>query len=382
MDRKKFINEMFKKLEENHVFLYHDISKEKFEFHKNEFLNTVYDLDEIHFEAGILKLFALFKDAHTMYEGVKFNYVKENITLIGSDYYIKQNGIFNKIEKINGHNIEEVVSRLKELIPYEVGSWARNKICTLIYSPKALQMIDCGVSNDSIIYGCDNGEEIFATLPTKEEMKMQTNSKPLYEYKKFYDDEVLCIRYRRCSEMKDYSFEKFVEDIDKSCKKKPKTCLVDVRYNIGGNSDIIEPLVNWLKNNNIKTYVLMNGGTFSSGTFSVGRLKKALNATVLGTEAGQPTKCYGNIRRIELDGKSFTYCTRYFDLSSCHDENAPVEFYKDCDLEYFDYDGIIKPDIRIENRVEDLNNCRDTQLEESLRIIKNEMNYSIYMDKE
>jgi len=90
----------------------------------------------------------------------------------------------------------------------------------------------------------------------------------------------------------------------------------------------------------------------------------------------------GNIRRIELDGKSFTYCTRYFDLSSCHDENAPVEFYKDCDLEYFDYDGIIKPDIRIENRVEDLNNCRDTQLEESLRIIKNEMNYSIYMDKE
>lgn len=34
----------------------------------------------------------------------------------------------------------------------------------------------------------------------------------------------------------------------------------------------------------------------------------------------------GNIRRIELDGKSFIYCTRYFDLSSCHDENAPVEF--------------------------------------------------------
>lgn len=377
MDRKSFINEMFSQLENNHIYLYHDISKEEFEKHKNEFLNEVDNLDEVHFEAGILKLFALFKDAHIFYEAVKYNYVKAAITLVGRDYYIKNNGSFKKIEKINGHSINEVVIKLKELVPYEVDTWAYNKICKLIYSPKALQMIDCGLFKDKIVYGCENGGEVLASVPSPKDIVMQSKGKPFYESKLFEDNNILYIRYRSCSDVQDYPFEKFVEDISKNCKELPKACLVDVRYNTGGNSDVILPLVDWLKNNNIKTYVLMNGGTFSSGIFVVGKLKKELNATILGSEAGQPTKCYGNIRRLEIDGKSFTYCTRYFDLSSCHDENAPVEYYKGGDLEWFDYDGIVKPDIRIENKVEDLNNGFETQFEESFKIIEKELKNQI-----
>ncbi len=373
MKRSEFVNTVFKKLEQNHIFLYHDISKEEFEKHKQKFLYNIDELDETHFEAGMLKLFALFKDAHTQYCGVKFNYVKASITLIDKDFYIKHDGHLKKIEKINGNPIEEVVEKLKELIPYEVETWAYNRALQMMYCPKAMKMIDCGDAYDKIKYYCENGEEIVAKLPTPEESKVQFVQKPFYESEKLNDDEILYIRYRVCADMKDYSFAKFVEDIAKSYKKLPKACLVDVRYNTGGNDVVIYPLVNWLKEKNIKSYVLMNGSTFSSGTFALGVFKKKLNATLIGTEAGQPTCNYGNIRYEDVDDKEFTYCTRYFELTSYHNKNAPVEYFKGSNLEYFDYTGIIRPDVRIENKIKDLDKGIDTQLEESIKIIKYEI---------
>ena len=378
MDRVEFINEMFKKLEENHIFLYHDISKEDFEKHKNEFLKKVYELDETHFEAGILKLFALFKDAHAFYDGTDFNYVSGmTIKLINKDFYIKCDNKFKKIKKINGYDIDEIVKRLKEIISYEVESWAYGKISRwYLYSPKAMEMIDCGLNENKIVYQCEDGQEVIAFV-SNEKQNFQ-NSKPLYE-RKFYDNNVLYIRYSSCSNMKDYPFKEFVEDIKKECKELPKACLVDVRNNTGGSDVVILPLSEWLKENNIKSYMLMNETTVSSGIFALGSFKKKLNATLIGTEAGQPTICYGNMRIIELDGKAFTYCTRYFELTSCHDKNAPVEYYNKTNLEYFDYVGVVKPDIKIEVKLEDLNNGIDTQLEESLKIINKDI--QIYRDE-
>lgn len=373
MTRTEFVNQVFKKLEEKHIYLYHDISKEEFEKHKNKFLKNVDALDETHFDAGMLKLFALFKDAHTLYCGVKYDYVKAFITLVDKDFYIKHDGHFKKIEKINGHKIEEVVEKLKELIPYEVETWAYNRAIQLMYCPKAMEMIDCGLNKNQILYICENGEEIVVKLPTPEEAKVQFSQKPFYESKKFSNDEILYVRYRVCADMKDYPFEKFVEDIAKSYKELPKACLVDVRYNTGGSDIVVFPLIDWLKENKIKTYMLMNGSTFSSGTFAVGKFKQELNATLIGTEAGQPTRNYGNIRYEDVDGKEFTYCTRYFELTSCHDKNAPVEYFKGSGLEYFDYAGIIKPDIRIEQKIQDLDQGIDTQLEESLKLIEKEV---------
>ena len=372
MNRAQFVNQVFKKLEDKHIYLYHDISKEEFEKHKQKFLKNVDKLDETHFEGGMLKLFALFKDAHTMYQGVRLNYVNAIISLIGKDFYIKKDDCFKKLSQVNGYKIENVVEKLKELIPYEVETWAYSEARRLLQSPKAMEMIGCGSNKDEICFGCDDGENVVATLPTSKELGKYPK-KPFYESKKFDNDEILYIRYRLCQNMQDYPFSKFVEDVVKSCKKLPKACLVDVRYNTGGNSKIIVPLINWLKENKIKSYMLMNETVFSSGIFALWYFKKHLNATLIGTEAGQPTRNYGECGLEEVEGKKFTYCKKYFELTSCHDENAPVKYSGGNDLECFDYVGVVKPDIKVENTVEDLNNGTDSQLEEGLKIIKNEI---------
>lgn len=45
MNRAQFVNQVFKKLEDKHIYLYHDISKEEFEKHKQKFLKNVDKLD-------------------------------------------------------------------------------------------------------------------------------------------------------------------------------------------------------------------------------------------------------------------------------------------------------------------------------------------------
>lgn len=372
MPRKEFVNEVFRKLEETHIYLYHDISKEEFERQKNEFLEGEEELDELHFQAGMLKLFALFKDAHLFYEGLSLNFVNAQIAQREREFYVVDGEKIFKIEKVNGHDIEEVIEKAKAYIPYEVETWAYRQIgVRFLNSPRALAMLDFGEENaDKVVYSCEGGRLIERGFPTEEEVK-NFKRKPLYESDKFCDGQVLYIRYRACRNMENYPFKQFVEEVAQSCESLPKACLVDVRNNTGGSDVVIRPLCDYLKENNIKTYMLMNEATFSSGTFALASFKEQLNATLLGTDAGQPTRAYGNIKWLEVDGKRFTTCERYFELTSAHDENAPVKPY--CIIKGFDYAGVIKPDIEIKLDLQDFYNKVDTQLNESLKIIENDI---------
>ena len=372
MNRTEFVNEVFKTLEEKHIYLYHDISKEEFEKHKQEFLKNVEKLDETHFEAGMLRLFALFKDAHTAYCGADFKFVNAKVVPIEKDIYINDNGIYKKIEKVNGFDVNVVADKLKELIPYEAETWAYHIISSqYIVSPTALQMIDCGASDEEIVYTCEGNKIVTRKLWTEEEIKQKPPRLPLYESSKFINDEVLYIKYRRCRNMENYPFVAFMEDVKKEWPVLPRACLVDVRHNSGGSDSVMYPLVKWLRDNKIKTYALMDEGTFSSGTFALAYLKMLAQATLIGMEAGQPNRAYGNCQRHEVNGKEFISCGRYFELTSCHDENAPVKPY--CQHHAFDYFGVIRPDIKVKIDIDALNQGRDNQLDESLKIIENDI---------
>jgi len=218
MLRKEFVNEVFRKLEESHIYLYHDISKEEFERQKNEFLEVVEALDELHFQAGMLKLFALFKDAHLFYEGLSLNFVNAQIAQREREFYVVDGEKIFKIEKVNGHDIEEVIEKAKAYIPYEVETWAYRQIgVRFLNSPRALAMLDFGEENaGKVVYSCEGGKLIERGFPTEDEVK-NFKRKPLYESDKYCDGQVLYIRYRACRNMENYPFKQFVEDVAQSC---------------------------------------------------------------------------------------------------------------------------------------------------------------------
>ena len=371
MTRTELVNEIFGRLEKEHINLYHSISKREFQKHKKEFLKTVDNLDELHFEAGILKLFALFKDAHTRYRYAYDCVNADDLFFVEKKLFVKSGKKFEQVVKINGYDINKVIDKLKEIIPFEVEEWFFVKVFELLKSPKALEMVDAGSEGNQITYTTENGKVYVKTCLTcdaKEENKKNSAKDTFVSYHFRLKNGILEVRYPSCESCPQYPFDMFCQDIENACKKNmPKACLVDVRNNVGGNSDVINPLVDFLAKSKIKTYVLMNESVFSSGIFALAHLKYFCNATFLGTNAGQPTRRYGWTGRDTVENKRFSFSTHYFDFCTLPNKNCKI---KSDTIKVFDYEGAVKTDVYIPETIEDLKAGRDLQKEKALKYIE------------
>lgn len=375
MTNKEKAIEIFRLLEENHINLFHDISKENFVKELNKFLEIADNLDDIHFDTGMSKLFALFKDAHTSYF-VKSDFVNVQIKVIDDKYYLYdgENQLCEEIVMVNGFDIKEVIAKLKTIIPYEYESWARKCVADRLGSLYNLKMTDCeNRENPNLIeFVLESGKKIVCK-------KGRSTSLPKPNYSFSINNNSVIVNYFKCKEIEGYPFKKFIEDIKERCKETPVACLVDLRGNTGGSSEIIYPLIDWLEENKIKTYVLMNGGVFSSGVFGLIDLKRYLNATLIGTDAGQSAHCYGECRWLKVGDKEFTCCKKYFNQTTIDTKQNVEEFPI---KKVVDYLGPIKPDIYLEEKVEDVKLGIDGQLRDALEIIQKELEISKEIEKE
>lgn len=364
MTNREIAKQIFEQLEKNHINLYHDISKEDFEKELNKFLEMADNLDDIHFDAGMSRLFSLFKDAHTKYF-VKSPFVDVSIKYIDGKFYYYDtiSQICEEIVSVNGIDFNEVYEKLKSIEQYEFDTWANHLIKNHIRGLKYLKMIDCDNKDNpnQIEYTLASGKEIIA----KPSDIVSKSNKPNYSFD--YYDGYLIITYRKCAEIDGYPFIQFVEDIKNSKKELPKNCLIDLRGNTGGSSEIIHPLIDWLEENKIKTYVLMNEEVFSSGTFALFYLKKYFDATFIGTEAGQGGCRYGQQKPLEVDNCNFGCSEKKFDFTNKCDERLK---------KYFSIDHPIVPDIYLPEKIEDVKLGIDGQLRDALKIIKKELDIS------
>jgi C-terminal processing protease CtpA/Prc len=105
----------------------------------------------------------------------------------------------------------------------------------------------------------------------------------------------------------------FIEDKD------VEEFVFDMRFNGGGDSRIIEPLIDELaKNKAINTkdnlYVVIGSDTFSSAILNTLSMKKETNATIIGSPTGGKPNHYGEIKSFRLPNTGITiqYSTKYF----------------------------------------------------------------------
>ena len=364
---KEGFEEVFSRLEKGHINLYHDISKEQFLMEKEKFLNSLENKNRNELVCGMMHLFALFKDAHTNFNFYNFknhDVVDCEIINIDDDFYFK-NQKYEKILKINGIEIDKVIDKAKDYICYEVKPYLLQELRLYLRSREFLNGLGMG-SEDEIVYTTEFGE-----------YHLSQASVPKQSTEKFYEfedeDGILYIDYRRCANMEDYPFTQFVEDVKSHYQHLPKACLLDLRKNSGGNSNVVRPLIAYLKDNKIKTYVLMGQKTFSSGIFAVADCKLYLDAILLGKCAGQPTKNYGEVKFDNIDGELYyNYSVKYFDFAQDIEGNGPKNF-KNYAENTFDYVGAVKPDIEINETIEDYNNGIDGQKRDALAIIRREL---------
>lgn len=183
-------------------------------------------------------------------------------------------------------------------------------------------------------------------------------SKPLSHYWSAMDvsSGVYFIQYNRCQDAPDETVSEFVSralgEID---GREPRAVVVDLRYNGGGSSRLLRPLISGLRererlNHPDRLFVLIGRQTFSSALMNAVEFRQRTRATLVGEPTGGKPNHFGETKTFALpnSGMSVQHSTKYFKQQE-KDEDA------------------LSPDVRVEARAADFGAGRDPVMEEVVR---------------
>jgi hypothetical protein len=127
--------------------------------------------------------------------------------------------------------------------------------------------------------------------------------------------------------------------------------VVDLRFNPGGNSRVIQPLKEGLLSRRKPVYVLIGPGTFSSAMDNAIEMRRQLKAVLIGEGTGERPNDYGEVKRMTLPHSALEiqYSTKYF--RRLKDTDPPA----------------LEPDVLARGSFADAAAGRDRALEEALR---------------
>lgn len=317
-----------------HANIFSNITKEQFEENLEALKGIIDELDYDDMKIELSKVVAAIGDAHTAvafpisrYLPVKFCIFEDGVYIVKVNPQYKDL-LYKKVEAIEGVSIEEVLKELSYIISHE------NQYFLKAQSAKYLQAAD-------VLYGlyiCENkdriklkinGEDLsLDTVSLKELNYLEVENLPRYARNSnsnfWYEvqQETLYIKYNQCREdgikaLKD----KINEAIAIIEKKRIKKVTIDLRNNLGGDSTLIQPLIDYIKNSkelnkkgNLK--VIIGRETFSSALLNAYEFKFETNAIIAGEPSGGKPNCYGEILRFTLPNSNFnvSYSTKYYKL--------------------------------------------------------------------
>jgi hypothetical protein len=182
-----------------------------------------------------------------------------------------------------------------------------------------------------------------------------------YWYEYLSNDHALYIQYNRCRDKKKEPFKDFAAGLFRFVDgaqgaNKVERVIVDLRFNGGGDSGVIDPLINGLKSRPwLSTrghlYVLTGSGTYSSGMMAAVEFRNSLHALLVGEPSGSPPNEYGEIKDFTLPNSKIDvqYTTRYFRLLT--DSNPQT----------------LEPDLTVHRSIADFLSGRDPALDVALK---------------
>lgn len=318
----------------NHANLFAYTKEDEFNEKIEKLKEMIDELDYEEIKVEISRVVASIKDAHTSlifparrFIPFKFYYFNDGVYIINTTKNY-ENLLFKKVIAIENFSIEEVLKELYNIISFE------NEYFFKAQSMKYLQIVE-------ILYGLlivddmnkikitlDSGE--YEVLPVSIDELNYTNSKlPLYARRssenlwfKYLDNKELYIKYNSCRESGNESIgnkiDKIIEFIESNNVKK---VTVDLRNNLGGDSSLFEPFIEYISknkdiNNKENLKVIIGRETFSSALLNAYSFKNNTNAKLIGEPSGGKPNCYGEILKLTLPNSKFlvTYSTKFYKL--------------------------------------------------------------------
>lgn len=290
-------------------------------------------LDDAHVLVGFARLVASLGDAHTRIGAsgtsgrypLAFTWFDDGIYVTGA----KDASLIGKrLAGIGTHSTAEVTAALALLVPHENDHGIHDEVPLLLADRALLAGTDLAPLDHATfqLAGADGTIQPFDAVPEMTSIRVAPpRSLPLhlqgpntYYWNKYVEaDRLLYLAYNACAnDDRVGPFATFAQSTLAFVDQHPvERFVVDLRRNAGGNSEIIQPLIDGLAARpNVKVYAIIGMHTFSSAMLAAMDLKRRAHATLVGGgTAGKPTS-YGEIAVFELPHSKLAvqYSTKLF----------------------------------------------------------------------
>jgi hypothetical protein len=182
-----------------------------------------------------------------------------------------------------------------------------------------------------------------------------------YWYEYLADSHSLYIQYNRCRNDPKKSFKAFTQELFRfvdalHAPERIERVIVDLRFNRGGDSSVIDPLLQGLESRprlraKGRLCVLMGRGTFSSGMMAAVSFREDLHAILIGEASGSRPNEYGEVKTLTLPNSKteIRYTTKYFTLL---EDSDPLT---------------LEPDVPVQRSIADFLSGQDKVLDTALK---------------
>lgn len=344
------LNLLCETLETEHYDLYANVSEEEFLAEREKIARQTPNMTDAEFYWSVRHLLSLVGDAHTAaYSSDYFMSVLPwSIKKFDEGWFIlildkaHEQYLGTRVVAINDLPIDEVVERTRQVISYEADSWLWQKVPDVLIWKDALEYLDIVEPDETVQVTVETaaGTEETFELPAyddwsdekKQEILVgfQRDSVPVTaEQDAIYwstalDESTYFIQYNSCKEDPDLPMAQFVQQVEADLESGGyQNIIIDLRYNSGGNSEVIRLLEKALffhsfNVDNVQFYILIGGRTFSSATIAATDFKKTTigNSIFVGQPTGGVLKCAGNVLPLFMENTpiAMQYSIKYFDL--------------------------------------------------------------------
>lgn len=324
-----------------HKNLFNKISKTEFE---NKVARVAGKIDTLNYETFMVELFKLnvsIGDEHTRIEPkfktalpVAFTAFDDGIFVTGIDRE-QSIALSSKLRAINGHPIDEINRKFKEVIKSDNPSYFETYEQQFLNNPsflKGLGILNSG-ENAELTLQNRNSEIRQVTLHAvdKDSLNLALSAQygSLLPYKERdrdywyeYDParKTIYFNFVHCVEDEHHPFLQFNEELfSKINSLRPEKIIVDLRFNSGGNSGVLSPFIDSIQQSYLNKkghfYVLIGKQTFSSALMNAIAFKRYTNAILVGQMTSGNINHYGEVRgfRLPNTGIVIGYSTRYWE---------------------------------------------------------------------
>jgi hypothetical protein len=367
---------LFAELPKRHKNLFFKITRQQFDREIAEIIDSVPKLSDSEIKFALRRLTAMIGDPHTR---ISFNVDRTYpITL-----YEFSDGVFvtaatpeyksllgAKLIRISGTDIERAKEAVRPLVTFENEWRFKQQFPDYLTDPENLYLLKIlpSLNEGDFTFAGGKGNPLVVRLrsvstqwgirfitpfdwePGKTPLYLR-NPDRYYWHEYLPDSKTLYLNYRRCADMPMQPFNKLAAALLKFMDQNPvERTVIDLRLNGGGNSNVLDPLIEALaKRRNIQVFVLIGRRTFSSAVLNAMELKRETKAILVGEPVGQRPNFYGEVETMTLPYSRLrvNYSTRFFKTMGGNPQT-------------------LAPDIQVEPSSSDYLSGRDPVLERAL----------------